>query len=117
MPDAAVRLANFAAGVLARPESLSHAASLKLSRSERTILLGVPGLAEGLKARLDIPSTGVKVLRFTLDELARICLALSGALLDAEGGEIVKLLSLTGKFTDVLDQAIGELPRRKRQQG
>jgi hypothetical protein len=117
MGDAAVRLATFAAGVLAQPESRSHAASLKLSHSERAILLGVPGLAEGLKARLDIPFTGVKAFCFTLDELARICLALSGALLDAEGGEIVKLLSVTGKVTDVLDQAIGALPRKKGQQG
>ena len=109
MTDAAGMLATYAAGVLAQPESRSHAASLKLGRSERAVIAGVPGLDEGLKGRLDIPSTGVKSFRFTLDELARICLALSEALLDVEGRDAVKRLAVAGKITDVLDQAVGEL--------
>jgi hypothetical protein len=117
MTDAAGMLATYAAGILAQPESRSHAASLKLSHAERAILVGVPGLDMGLKDRLDIPSTGPKSFRFTLDELARICLALSEALLDVEGREVVKMLSVAGKVTDLLNQAVGELadaekPRR-----
>ncbi|QDV37688.1 IS1096 element passenger TnpR family protein [Tautonia plasticadhaerens] len=120
MTNAAGMLATFAAGVLTQPESRSHAADLKLGRSERAVIAGVPGLDVGLKERIDIPSTGVKSFRFTLDELARICLGLSEALLDAEGREVVKLLKVTGKVTDVLDQAVGELakggsPRRAAQ--
>jgi hypothetical protein len=111
MTDASGMLATFAAGVLGQPESRSHATDLKLSRPERAILIGVPGLDACLKERLDIPSTGVKSFRFTLDELARICLALSEALLDAEGREIVKLLKVTGKVTDRLDQAIDEVQK------
>ena len=92
--DAAGMLATFAAGVLAQPESRSHAASLKLSRSERAVIVEVANLDVGLKGRLDIPTTGVKAFRFTLDELARICMALSEALLDVKGREIVKLLEV-----------------------
>jgi hypothetical protein len=117
MSDAATRLATFAAGILAQPESCCHAADLKLSRSERTIVLGLSGLPEGLRARLDVPSTGVRWFRLTLDEVARICLALSEALLDAQGGDIVRLLSLTGKVTEVLDRAVGGLPHSKGRQG
>ena len=46
-----------------------------------------------------------------MDELARICLALSEALLDAEGRDTVKLLKVTGKVTDLLNQAIAEVER------
>jgi hypothetical protein len=116
MTDAVGRLASFAGGVLAQPESRCHATDLKLSRSERTIVLGLSGLAEGLRARLDVPSTGVRSFRLTLDEVALICLALSEALLDAEGGDVVRLLSLTGKVTDVLEQAVEGTPRRKGRQ-
>lgn len=114
MTDAAGMLATYAAAVLARPESRSHAASLKLSRSERAVIAGAPGLDEGLKGRLDTPSTGVRFFRFSLDELARICLALSEALLDVEGREVVKLLAVAGKVTDVLDQAVGEMERTEK---
>ena len=72
---------------------------------------GFPGWTWSLKGRLDIPSTGVKSFRFTLDELARICLALSEALLDVEGRDVVKLLAVAGKVTDLLNQAVGELER------
>src|SRR3954468_19202997 len=83
MADAAGMLATFAAGILGQPESRAHEVNLKLSRAERAILIGVPGLDVKLKERLDIPSTAMKSFPFTLDELARTCLALSEALLDA----------------------------------
>src|SRR3954470_20687581 len=83
MTDAAGMLATFAAGILGQPESRAHEVNLKLSRAERAILIGVPGLDVKLKERLDIPSTAMKSFPFTLDELARTCLALSEALLDA----------------------------------
>lgn len=111
MPDAAAMLATFAGGVLGQPASRAHEVSLKLGRSERVVIAGVPGLDVSLKERLDIPSTGVRSLRFTMDELARICLALSEALLDAEGRDAVKLLKVTGKVTDLLNQAIAEVER------
>src|SRR3954468_1447131 len=111
MADAAGMLATFAAGVLGQPASRAHEVSLKLSRSERAVLVGVPGLDETWKGRLDIPSTGVKTFPFTMDELARICLALSEALLDAEGRDAVKLLKVTGKVTDLLNQAVAEVER------
>ena len=38
----------------------------------------------------------------------------SGALLDAKGGDIVKLLSVTGKVTDVLDQGVSEMTNDQR---
>ncbi|QDV36967.1 plasmid pRiA4b ORF-3 family protein [Tautonia plasticadhaerens] len=109
MTDAAGMLATFAAGVLAQPESRSLAADLKLGRSERAVIAGAPGLDVGLKEQLDIPSTATKSIPFTMDELARICLALSEALLDAEGRDAVKLLKVTGKVTDRLNQAIDEV--------
>jgi Plasmid pRiA4b ORF-3-like protein len=117
MTDAAAMLATFAAGVLGQPESRAHEVNLRLSRPERAILIGVPGLDVKLKGRLDIPSTATKSIPFTLDELARTCLALSEALLDAEGRDVVKLLKVAGKVTDLLNQAVGELagaekPRR-----
>src|SRR4051794_8899446 len=111
MADAAGMLATFAAGVLGPPESRAHEVSLKLSRSERAILVGVPGLDATLKGRLDIPSAAVRSFTFTMDELARICLALSEALLDAEGRDAVKLLKMSGKVTDLLNQAIDEVER------
>src|SRR3954447_6521547 len=109
MPDAAGMLATFAAGVLGQPASRSHEVTLKLSRSERAFIAGVPHLDAGLKGRLDTPSTGVKTFPFTLDELARICLALSEALLDTEGRDAVKLLKVAGKVTDLLNQSIAEV--------
>src|SRR4051794_9302570 len=99
MADAAGMLATFAAGVLGQPASRAHEVSLKLGRCERANLVGVPGLNVGLKDRLDIPSTAVKSFTFTMDELARICLAVSEALLDVEGRDAVKLLKVTGKVT------------------
>src|SRR4051812_30783800 len=42
--DAAGMLATFAAGVLGQPASRAHEVSLKLGRSEREILVGVPEL-------------------------------------------------------------------------
>ncbi len=109
--DAAGMLATFAAGVLGQPASRAHEVTLKLGHSERAVIAGVPGLDVGLKKRLDIPTTGVKSFPFTMDELARICLALSEALLDAEGRDAVKLLKVTGKVTDLLNQAIAEVER------
>ncbi len=111
MTDAAGMLATFAAGVLGQPQSRAHEVTLKLGHSERAILVGVPGLDVKLKGRLDTPSTGVKSFPFTMDELARICLALSEALLDAEGRDAVKLLKVTGKVTDLLNQAVAEVER------
>ena len=109
MTDAAAMLATFAAGVLGQPESRAHEVNLRLSRPERAILIGVPGLDVKLKERLDIPSTAMKSFPFTLEELARTCLALSEALLDAEGRDVVKVLKVAGKVTDLLNQAVGEL--------
>ncbi len=114
MTDAAGMLATYAAGVLAQPESRSHAADLKLSRSERAVIAEVPSLDVGLKERLDSSSTGVETFRLTLDELARLCLALSEALLDAEGLEAVGFLTVAGKVTEVLNQAVGELAKGER---
>lgn len=111
MADAAGMLATFAAGLLGQPASRAHEVSLKLTRSERAILVGVPGLDVQLKGRPDSPSAAVKSFTFTMDELARICLALSEALLDAQGRDAVKLLKVTGKVTDLLNQAIAELER------
>ena len=111
MTDAAGMLATFAGGVLGQPASRAHEATLKLGRSERAILVGVPGLDVKLKGRLDTPSTAVKSFPFTMDELARICLALSEALLDAEGRDAVKLLMVADKVTDLLNQAVAEVER------
>ena len=71
-------------------------------------MIGLPELDEKLKERLDILSTATTSIRFTTDELARICLAVSEALLDAEGRDAVRLLKLAGKVTDLMNQAIGE---------
>ncbi|MHC5537135.1 plasmid pRiA4b ORF-3 family protein [Singulisphaera rosea] len=109
--DAAGMLATFAKGALKHPASRAHEVCLELSRSERAILIDRPGLDGELKVRLDIPSTGVKTFPFMMDELARICLALSEALLDAEGRHVVTLLKVTGKVADLLDQAIAEVER------
>src|SRR4051812_13365439 len=111
MADAAGLLATFAAGVLGQPASRAHEVSLKLGRSERAVIAGVPGLDVGLKERLDTPSAGVKTFPFTMDEVARICLALSEALLDAEGRDAVTLLKVTGKVTDLLNQAVAGVER------
>lgn len=109
MSGAATNMAEYAAGISARPESRSHTAVLKFSPSERTILVGLPGLSDVLKERLDIPSRGVKSFEFTLHDLACMCLALARALLDVEGRAILKLLSVAGKVTDRLDHADAEL--------
>lgn len=117
MTDAAGRLAEYAGGVLAQPQSRSHTADLKLSPSERAVLVGLPDLNTALKQRLDAPSRGVRSFSFTLDELARICLALAEALLCVQGRDIVKVLSVAGKVTDRLNEAVGELavaPKAKR---
>ncbi len=114
MTDAAGMLATYAAGVLGRPQSRAREVSLKLSHSERALLVGMPGLDVRLKERLDILSTATRALPFTLDELARICLAVSEALLDVEGRDAVRMLGVAGKVTDVLDQAVGELVRTEK---
>ena len=111
MADAAGMLATYAAGVLAQPECRAHEVNLKLGHAERALLVGMPGLDVRLKERLDILSTATRTIPFTLDELARICLAVSEALLDVEGRDAVKRLAVAGKITDVLDQAVGELER------
>src|SRR5947209_12492323 len=90
--DAARMLATYAAGFLAQPASRAQEVSIRLGHAERAMLVGLPELDVRLKGRLDIPSTATKSLQFTVDELARICLALSEALLDAEGRDAVKLL-------------------------
>ena len=114
MTDAAVMLATYAAGFLAQPASRAQEVSIRLGHAERAILIGVPELDVNLKGRLDIFSTATKSIRFTVDELARICLALSEALLDVEGRDAVKMLKVTGKVTDLLDQAVGDQERSGR---
>jgi len=114
MSDAAANLGKFATAVLSQPESRSHSADLKLSPSERTILVGLKDLDLALKERLDVRTRSVKTFSFTLHELARICLALSVGMLDAQGRDIVKVLSVAGKFTDRLDHAVGELANASR---
>ncbi len=112
--DAAGMLATYAAGVLGQPQSRAHEVSLKLSRSERVLLVGMPGLDVRLKERLDILSTATRTIPFTLDELARICLAVSEALLDGEGRDAVRMLGVAGKVTDLLNLAVGELERTEK---
>ncbi len=112
--DAAGMLATYAAGVLGQPQSRAHEVSLKLSHSERALLAGMQGLDVRLKERLDILSTATRALPFTLDELARICLAVSEALLDVEGRDAVRMLGVAGKVTDLLNQAVGELERTEK---
>jgi hypothetical protein len=109
--DAAGSLAAYAAGFLAQPESRSHEVGLTLGRAERALLIGLPGLDGTLKGRLAIPSTAPRSDRFSIDELARICLAISEALLDVEGRDAVRLLKLAGKITDLLNQAIDKRER------
>src|SRR5689334_22881393 len=111
MPDAAAMLATYAAGFLARPGGRSHEVGLKLGRTERALLVGLPELDVKLKERLDVLSTATTSIRLTVDELARICLALSEALLDVEGRDAVRLLKLAGKVTDLLNRAVGERER------
>ena len=108
LTDAAVMLATYAAEFLAQPASRAHEVRLRLGNAERAILIGLPELDVRLKGRLDILSTATTSIRFTVDELARICLALSGALLDVEGRDAVRMLKITGKVTDLLSQAVGE---------
>ena len=114
MTDAAGMLATYAAGVLAQPESRAHEVSLKLGHAERALLVGMPGLDVRLRERLDLLSTATRALPFTLDELARICLAVSEALLDVEGRDAVRMLGVAGKVTDLLNQAIGELVKTEK---
>ena len=109
MSEAAGNLAEFAAGVMAQPLSRNHTADLRLSPSERAVVVGLTDLDVELKERLDVRSKGVKSFSFTLYDLARICLALSVGLLDAQDRDFVKMLSLAGKVTDRLDHAVGEL--------
>ena len=111
MSDAAGNLAEFAARVLAQPESRSHSVELKLCPSERAVLVGLNDLDVALKEQFGIPSRGVKSFTFTLYDLGRICLALCVGMLDAQGTDIVKVLSLAGTVTDRLDQAVGELAK------
>ncbi len=106
MTDAAGMLATYAAGFLAQPASRTQEVSIRLGHAERAMLVGLPGLDVKLKGRLDILSAATTSIRLTVDELARICLALSEALLDAEGRDAVKMLKVTGKVTDLLDQAV-----------
>ena len=105
MTDAAGMLATYAAGFLAKA-SRAQEVSIRLGHAERAMLVGLPELDVNLKGRLDILSTATTSIRLTVDELARICLALSEALLDAEGRDAVKMLKVTGKVTDLLDQAV-----------
>jgi hypothetical protein len=107
--DAAGSLASYAAGFLARPEYRSREVLLKLGRVERVLLIDLPGLDGTLKGRIDVPSAAPRSFRFTMDELARACLALSDALLDAEGRDAVRLLKLAGKVTDSMNRAAGDL--------
>lgn len=108
MTDAAVMLAIDAAGFLAQPASRAQEVRIRLGHVERSILIGLPELDVELKGRLDILSTATTSIRFSVGELARICLAVSGALLDVEGRDAVRMLKIAGKVTDLLSQAVGE---------
>ena len=108
MTDAAVMLATYAAGFLAQPASRAQEVRIRLGHAERAILIGLPELDVELKGRLDILSTATTSIRFRVDELARICLAVSGALLDVEGRDAVRMLKIAGKVTNLLNQALGE---------
>ena len=98
-------------GFLAQPASRAQEVRLKLSHAERALLVGVPELRREVEGAARHPLDRHEVVRFTMDELARICLALSEALLDAEGRDAVKMLKVTGKVTDLLDQAIAEVEK------
>jgi hypothetical protein len=111
MAQAAARLAQYAAGVLAQPESRSHSADLELDPPERALLIGLPALGEVLKGRLELPPGAPEPTRFTLADLSRMCLALSEAMVDAEGLEAVRMLSVAERVLGRLNHVVGKLAK------
>ena len=118
MADAAGMLATFAAGVLGQPASRAHEVSLKLGRSERAILVGVPGSGREVEGAARHPLDRRQVVpRSRWTSWPASAWPCPRRLLDAEGRDAVKLLKVTGKVTDLLNQAIAEVeqagkPRR-----
>jgi hypothetical protein len=111
----AVKLAQFAASVLVLAERHAEGGvvwpgsigrtqkiGLKLTKSERSAILGLPGLKEPLKTQIDVASNGPRTFRFTVNDLAAICFALSETMLCAEVRDTVRPMRLAGKLSLVL---------------
>ena len=119
--EPAVRLAQFAASMLVLadcyaeagivgPNSISRSQNveLRLTEPERAVILGLPTLRNSLRAKLDVATSGVRTFQLTLKDLTVICFAISEALLEGEGLDTERLMSVAAKAPLVLVDCLNE---------
>ena len=117
--ERAVKIAEFAAGVLAMADRKEPKGSPKLSRAQtvkvkftkpqRTAILELTSVKEPLKTLLDVESKGPRTFKLMVNDLASLCFATSEAMLEAEEKDKVKLLSTAELVLDGLQRCMEDV--------
>jgi hypothetical protein len=98
--------------------SLSQTLDLTLTPDDRAILLGLPGLAEPLRRRLDVDADGPLTIQITLEELTGLFLALSYGISEAQGRDALMVMQVAANvascFNDLLSRRIPATHRKGR---
>ncbi len=108
--ERAVKISEFAAGILAMADRKESKGSPKLSRTQtvkvkftkpqRAAILELTDVKEPLRTLLDVESKGPRTFNLMVNDLASLCFVISDAMLDAEEKDKVKLLSTTERVLD-----------------
>ena len=114
--ERAVKIAEFAAGVLAMADRKEPRGSPKLSRTQtvkvkftkpqRTAILELTSVKASLRTLLDVESKGPRTFTLMINDLASLCFVISEAMLEAEQKDKVKLLSTAEHVLDGLRRCI-----------
>ena len=114
--ERAVKMAEFAAGILAMADRKEPKGSPKLSRTQtvkvkftkaqRTAILELTSVKEPLRTLLDVESKGPRTFKLMVNDLASLCFAISEAMLEAEEKDKVKLLSTAERVLDGLHRCM-----------
>ncbi len=117
--ERAVKIAEFAAGILAMADrkepkgspqlSRTQTAKVKFTKPQRAALLELTSVKEPLRTLLDVESKGPRTFKLMVNDLASLCFAISEAMLEAEEKDKVKLLSTAERVLDGLHRCMEDV--------
>ena len=117
--ERAVKIAEFAAGILSMADrkdpkgtpnlSRTQTVKVKFTKPQRAAILELTSVKEPLRTLLDVESKAPRTFKLMVNDLASLCFAISEAILDAERKEEVKLLSTAECVLDGLHRCIEDV--------
>ncbi len=117
--ERAVKIAEFAAGILSMADrkdpksspnlSRTQTVKVKFTKPQRAAILELTSVKEPLRTLLDVESKGPRTFKLMVNDLASLCFAISEAMLEAEEKDRVKLLSAAERVLDGLHRCIEDV--------